>query len=224
MSDDTRERIITAALRLLTEGGEDAVSTRSVSAAAGVQPPTIYRLFGDKQGLLDAIATRGVLDFLESKSALPAVDDPVEDLRRGWDLNIELGVANPALFALMYGRPSTPSTHEALNAGYAMLAAKVHRIAAAGRLRVPESLALSLIKAVGSGTTQALIAAPEPDPSLSRVAREAVIAAVTTDEPAGGTPGPAAAAITLRAALPGLDAFSAGEKSLLDEWLRRISP
>lgn len=224
MSDDTRERIITAALRLLTEGGEDAVSTRSVSAAAGVQPPTIYRLFGDKQGLLDAIATRGVLVFLESKSALPAVDDPVEDLRRGWDLNVELGVANPALFALMYGRSSTPSTHDALDAGYAMLAAKVHRIAAAGRLRVPESLALSLIKAVGSGTTQALIAAPEPDLSLSTVAREAVIAAVTTDEPAGGTPGPAAAAITLRAALPGLDAFSAGEKSLLDEWLGRLSP
>ena len=32
----------------------DAVSTRAVAAAAGVQPPTIYRQFGDKEGLLDA--------------------------------------------------------------------------------------------------------------------------------------------------------------------------
>ena len=50
------ERIAPAAADLLQSGGIDAVSTRAVAAAAGVQPPTIYRQFGDKDGLLDAVA------------------------------------------------------------------------------------------------------------------------------------------------------------------------
>ena len=46
--------MLEAAAELLRTGGVDAVSTRAVAAAAGVQPPTIYRQFGDKEGLLDA--------------------------------------------------------------------------------------------------------------------------------------------------------------------------
>jgi len=53
---DGGQRIVRAAAELLTKGGLDAVSTRAVSAAAGVQPPAIYRRFGDMQGLLDAAA------------------------------------------------------------------------------------------------------------------------------------------------------------------------
>src|SRR3982074_94034 len=34
-----------------------------------VQAPTIYRLFGHKQGLLDAVATRGFTTYLNVKSA-----------------------------------------------------------------------------------------------------------------------------------------------------------
>src|SRR4051794_36006940 len=52
-----RDRILQAAARLLAEGGREAVSTRAVSRAAGVQAPTIYRQFGDMQGLLDAVAS-----------------------------------------------------------------------------------------------------------------------------------------------------------------------
>ncbi|MEV4351030.1 TetR/AcrR family transcriptional regulator [Actinoplanes sp. NPDC049596] len=220
---DARERILAAALKLLGEGGEEAVSTRSVSAAAGVQPPTIYRLFGDKQGLLDAVATRGLLDFLATKSAQPADDDPVADLRRGWDLNVEMGLANPAVYRLLYAGANTPSP-EAMDAGVAMLADKIHRIAAAGRLRVPEDLALSLVRAAGMGTTLMLIGADAGGSgiALSVAAREAVIAAITTDAPAGRQPGPEAAAITLRAALPERDEFTPAEKVLLDEWLRRM--
>ena len=81
---DTRERIIAAAIALLSEGGREAVSTRSVSAAAGVQAPTIYRLFGDKQGLLDAVAAHGFAAYLSSKVAHKPGADPVEDLRTGW--------------------------------------------------------------------------------------------------------------------------------------------
>src|ERR1039457_6104597 len=105
-ADSTRERIVAAAAAgLLTEGGREAVSTRAVSAAAGVQAPAIYRLFGDKQGLLDAVATHGFAAYLNDKTDVKASDDPVEDLRAGWDLHIGFGLANPALYSLMYGEP-----------------------------------------------------------------------------------------------------------------------
>ena len=38
---DPHDRILQAAARLLAEGGREAVSTRSISSAAGVQAPTI---------------------------------------------------------------------------------------------------------------------------------------------------------------------------------------
>jgi AcrR family transcriptional regulator len=218
-----RERIIEAALDLLAEGGEDAVSTRAVSAAAGVQPPTIYRFFGDKQGLLDAIATHGLQAYLATKSAIAPSGDPVADLRRGWDLHVELGLARPALYQLMYGRPR-PATSPAARAAADILAGHIRRIAEAGRLRVPETLAADLVHAAGAGTTLALIATPEDqrDPALSTTAREAVIAAITTDQPVGREPGPVTAAVALRAALPHVDALTAAEKALLAEWLDRI--
>ncbi|MFI6790686.1 TetR/AcrR family transcriptional regulator [Nonomuraea sp. NPDC050383] len=222
--DSPRERIIAAALELLGEGGEEAVSTRAVSAAAGVQPPTIYRFFGDKQGLLDAVATHGLHAYLDTKSAVPLSDDPVADLRRGWDLHVELGLARPALYTLMYGRPRAAAS-PAARAAADILAHHIRRIAEAGRLRVPEALAAGLVHAAGSGTTLALIATPEDqrDPALSPTAREAVIAAITTDQPIGRQPGPVTAAVALHAALPHVDTLTAAEKTLLTEWLDRIT-
>ena len=101
----TRDRIVAAAAALLAAGGREGVSTRAVSAAAGVQAPAIYRLFGDKQGLLDAVAAHGFTSYLDDKTDLKPGDDPVGDLRAGWDLHIGFGLANPALYSLMYGEP-----------------------------------------------------------------------------------------------------------------------
>jgi AcrR family transcriptional regulator len=226
VSDDQRARIIAAALDLLTTGGPDAVSTRAVSAAAGVQPPTIYRFFGDKDGLLDAVSTQGFTDYLATKSAVPPSADPVTDLRRGWDLHVELGLANPALYRLMYARDRADGTASPASiAAFEILASHIARIAKAGRLRIAEGLAAALVHAAGSGTTLSLIATPEDqrDPALPATAREAVIAAITTDQPVGRTPGPVAAAVTLRAALPQIDALTSNEKALMTDWLDRIT-
>ena len=222
---DTRDKIVTAAAGLLAEGGREAVSTRAVSAAAGVQAPTIYRLFGDKQGLLDAVAARGLTTYVTSKAAVKPGDDPVEDLRKGWDLHIGFGLANPALYSLIYGDPRPGAPAPAAIAAADILAVHIRRIAEAGRLRVPEERAAQLVHAAGSGTTLTLIGLPEDrrDPALSHTARDAVIAAITTDDPATDEPGPAGAAIALRAVLPETSALSAHERGLLEEWLDRIS-
>jgi hypothetical protein len=61
------------------------------------------------------------------------------------------------------------------------------------------------------------------DPHLSALAREAVIAAVTTEAATIEASGPAAAAIALRARLPQTTALSKAERQLLAEWLQRIA-
>ena len=183
----TRERIIEAAAKLLTEGGREAVSTRAVCAAAGVQAPTLYRIFGDKHGLLEAVASNGFETYLRNKAALGQSADPVEDLRRGWDLHLGFGLAHPAFYTLIYGEPRPGIESPAAKAAAAVLAGQVRRIAEAGRLRVSEERAAHLIHAAGSGMTFTLIALPEDqrDPALSTLARESIIAAVTTPSTAG---------------------------------------
>lgn len=214
-------------MHLLAEGGRDAVSTRAVSAAAGVQAPTLYRLFGDKQGLLDAVASRGFADYLGTKAGenAPLGADPVEDLRTGWDRHVALGLANPALYALMYAEPRPDGWPPAASAAFEVLRGTIARIAAAGRLRVTEARAAEMVHAAGSGTTLTLIATPADrrDPDLSSRMREAMLAAVLTDAPSPTTPAPASAAVALRALLPRTTVLSSAEEALLIEWLDRIA-
>ncbi len=65
-----------------------------------MQAPAIYRLFGDKDGLLEAVAEHVMDGYVAEKSAHVAATeiDPVEDLRAGWTSHVEFGLANPALF------------------------------------------------------------------------------------------------------------------------------
>lgn len=40
-----------------------------------------------------------------SRKNLTPSNDPVEDLRRGWDAHVEFGLTHPAFYVLMYGVP-----------------------------------------------------------------------------------------------------------------------
>lgn len=84
-----RERVLEAASGLLAREGAESLTTRAVAVAAGVQAPTLYRLFGDKSGLLDAVAEYGFLTYLKTKQAQVSGPDPLENLRAGWDRHID---------------------------------------------------------------------------------------------------------------------------------------
>ncbi len=224
MTLTTKDRLVRAAAGLLVEGGRDALSTRAISAAAGVQAPTLYRLFGDKDGLLDAVATYGFESYLAGKHALGESGDPVEDLRRGWDLHLDFGLSQPAFYLLMYGEPRV---REARKEADAMLRRVVERIAEAGRLRVPVERAAQLVHATGMGVILSLIASPaeQRDPDLIAAAREHVIAAITTDSADDGASDIPHRAIALKAALKKepVDTLSPAEHALLAEWLDRVA-
>jgi AcrR family transcriptional regulator len=223
--DDVRSRIVACAIDLLTQGGRDALTTRAVAAAAQVQAPTLYRLFGDKQGLLDAVAEYGFVTYLNEKNVREPSSDPVEDLRKGWDLHVEFGLAHPALYSLMYGDPRPGLRSPAAETARKTLEKHIQRIAIAGRLRVDEARAADLVHAAGCGTVFTLLAMPADgrDGGLSRDARESVITAITTDAAAVKAPGLEGAAIALRAALPDAKTLTQGERHLLEEWLERIA-
>ena len=223
-----RDRIVQAAAELLAEGGRDAVTTRAVGDVAGVQSPTIYRQFGDMQGLLDEVASHGFRAYLREKSSREAVEDPVEDLRRGWDLHIEFGLANPAFYKLMYGDPRPGTEPTAAIEAAEILHSLVRRVAEAGRLRVGVEHAARMIHAAGVGVTLTLLGTESGnrDPGLSEATREAVLAAVSTDVaevPEDGRGRVATRAVALGAVLPETEAeLTPGERIVLSEWLERL--
>lgn len=227
-----RERILRAATDLLAEEGRIRVTTRGVAERAGVQAPTIYRLFGDKDGLLDAVAEHVMTNFAATKAAAAttaADTDPVDDLRQGWDMTIDFGLANPDLFVLL-ADPERAQRSPAAHAGTGLLAKRVHRVALAGRLQVNEDRAVELIHAAGTGAILATLARPEPrrDRNLADTMFDAVAQRILTDpdDPAAATvTAPervVAQAVALSAHADEIRALSTGERALLLEWLERI--
>lgn len=234
-SGDTRDRILRAAAELLDRQGREAVSTRAVSAAAGVQAPTLYRIFGDMTGLLDAVAAYAFEEYLKDKRALAETDDPVADLRRGWDQHIEFGLARPAFYVLMYGNGRPAGESPAGREAAANLRRLLGRVAATGRLTMSVERAAEFTHATGVGVVLTLIATPEAerDLALSELARDSVLRTLVAGAepvaaPVAAHPVAARAAAlreALRTAPDGEDGdgLTSAERALLDQWLERLA-
>ncbi len=220
-----RARILEAAARLVAEGGVSALTTRAVASAAGVQAPVLYRQFGDKRGLLEALAEHRLAAYVASKSYSAPSADPVQALRDSFDAHIAFGLAEPAVFAIINapGREGPPSA--AQESGLAMLRAQVHAVARAGRLRTSEARAVSLVQAAAIGTVMTLLEDPveRRDPGLSAAARDAVIAALTEEGASAAASGVSATAVALRSRIQELAPLTPGERLLLGELLDKIT-
>jgi AcrR family transcriptional regulator len=232
--DDQQERILQAAADLLAEVGPTGLSTRAVAAAAGVQTPTLYRLFTDKDGLLDAVASYGFETYLAEKRAFSPTKDAVDDLRRGWDIHVEFGLTNPAIYALMYGNLRLGQRPAAAEENHEILRRMLDRANSQGRLRVPVEAAARAIEASTTGGVLLLLAQPESqrDPRSIRPLRDTVLDSVTIESAHGTDPtvitsaraDALLAALSLHGGIEPLarDLFSAAEASLLREWLTKL--
>ncbi|MGI5330623.1 TetR/AcrR family transcriptional regulator [Actinomadura nitritigenes] len=225
----TRALIIDAAADLLAASASGEFSTREVCDAAGVTAPTLYHHFGDKDGLLREVAADRFSRYLTRKQALETTGDPVEDFRRGWDMHVEFGVANPALYNIMYGRRiegrTTPADH-----AHAVLVTMMRDLERAGRLRMPTGTAADMVASAAVGVTLHLIRTrAAADDHLSALVRDAVTAAVisppTVPGAASVTPQLARAAAQLEAEMPhgSVGTLRASEATLLREWLTQLS-
>lgn len=224
--DANRDRILRAALDIVTVKGPQGLSTRAVCRAANVQAPTIYRIFGDKQGLMDAAAAHGFATYTDRYSGGRPCVDPVNGLRRGWNRHVQFGLDHPALYVMTYGNPRPGPLPPAAAAAAHMLAGRIRRVAQAGRLRLSENHAAQLMRAGANGVTLALLGLPENsgDLTLSRLAREAVIGTIALDpSPGTGDPDLVSSAVHLRTELSQTTRLTRRERDLLEEWIDRIT-
>ncbi|MGW0420298.1 TetR/AcrR family transcriptional regulator [Streptomyces sp. NPDC003015] len=232
---DAREKILAAATELLAGASAADVSTRAVCEKAGVGAPMLYRLFGDKAGLLAAVVDRGFERYLASKRAARPSADPVEDLKSGWDTHMRFALEHPSHYRLMYS-PELTVPPAAAQEAHDLLHGILERCAAEGRLTVPPALATQMIMSANVGAALSMLTRPEQytDTKFSQRLRDAVLDSVTrpadidtdTDMDAARDDSsvPAAAATLaarLRADLP--PTLTTAESALLQQWLEELS-
>ncbi|HYW50475.1 MAG TPA: TetR/AcrR family transcriptional regulator [Gemmatimonadaceae bacterium] len=81
MTNDVREKIITAAMTAYAESGFQGATTRRVAEIAGVNEVTIFRNFGSKAALMDEALFRRVAALKIVDPPLPLVPvEPLEEL------------------------------------------------------------------------------------------------------------------------------------------------
>ncbi|OBK92646.1 hypothetical protein A5645_22940 [Mycobacterium asiaticum] len=225
------EKVLQAAAELLRTGGIDAVSTRAVATAAGVQPPVIYREFGGKDELLDAVSHYVLGDYLRDKRRrlLRASGDTVEDLRQVWDAHVEFGLAHPDTYVLTFvqSRPGAPTSGAAET--FKLLEQTIARLGDEGRLRMSVDRATKLFHAAGVGIVLTLISeSPDNrDMQLSNLARDNVLSAIVNIKGATAAKSSAltARAVALRETVRRAEdtPLTTAERDLLLEWLVRLA-
>lgn len=137
-------RLVDAAARILVQEGPGGLSLRKVAAAAGVSTMPVYTLFGDKQGLLDAMHREGFRRLGLALDAVPRTGDPLADLAALGFAYRQAALASPHLYGLMF--ESGFGNTEAAEATYHPLVAAVARCQREGVFSGddPEPVALHL--------------------------------------------------------------------------------
>ncbi len=133
---DAREKLLAAARAELVEHGRAAISLRAVARRAGLSHAAPKYHFGDRAGLLTAIATEGFHALARQQAAVTEADAR-ERLAALGSVYIDFGLSNPALFELMFAPREVHADDPEL------VAAQQHAIgeltAAAGRLAGPDA-------------------------------------------------------------------------------------
>ena len=101
---DLRTALLGEGLRLVEEGGAEALSLREVARAAGVSATAVYRHFPDKRALMVALAQEGVRRLGEAQAAVAALGGVAAFTAIG-RAYVDFALANPGLFRLTFTYP-----------------------------------------------------------------------------------------------------------------------
>jgi AcrR family transcriptional regulator len=222
--EQNRSRILDVTESLLKSMGRDTITIRAVADEAKVQLPTLYRLFGDKVGLLDAVAERGFTRYMAIEPKHKESLEPIEQLRHGWDIHVRFGLENPELYGLMYAESHSHKVTPAAQIALDGLNALMGRLAASGSLKVSQEEATFVAFASASGAVLSTYFLPGVlhDRSYLVNIRESMISSITTEAKGHEDKLIANAVTTLGGNLEHLKVLSPNEKNLLHEWLNRI--
>jgi AcrR family transcriptional regulator len=98
------DRLREVAHHLLDTEGPASLTVRRLATAAEIAPMSIYNHFGSKDGVVDRLVMDGYANLRTELEALPAGNDPLDDLRRGCAVYRRLALARPHLYAVMFER------------------------------------------------------------------------------------------------------------------------
>lgn len=102
-----RERVLTTAHEHTVERGWERVRVGEVAVDSGVSRPTLYREFGNKDGLGEALMNREAERFFTAiNEALAEHDDLGEAVAAATRLTLEEAARNPLLRAVLTGSRS----------------------------------------------------------------------------------------------------------------------
>ena len=129
--DGAREALLAAARAELLEHGRAGISLRAVARRAGVSHALPKYHFQDRAGMLTAIATEG-FEALDIALSQITEQDPQRRLAALGAAYINFGLANPALFELMFQpdqlHAADPELIEAQTNAIGVLIAAVSRV------------------------------------------------------------------------------------------------
>ncbi|MGO3363070.1 MAG: TetR/AcrR family transcriptional regulator [Corynebacterium sp.] len=219
VSTGTREKLIAAAADMIARSPGEDFSLRAVCETVGVKLPTAYHFFGSKQGLVDAVVEHGFDMYIAEKQAMEWTDDPIQDIRTGWDAHVDFGLANPGFYALMYGTVQPGQAPSAQSRPAEILLGLTTTAAEQGRLTVPPEQASAHIMATNIGVTLRQIIQGASDPGLSAAVRDGVISAITG---VGRQSENQAVATVAENAAAHPELLGAAETRLFLEWLRKL--
>jgi AcrR family transcriptional regulator len=151
----TADRVLAVASAVLREEGASALTTRRVCELAGVTAPTLYHHFGDKHGLMRALAGRELHSFFAEKRSMRPTADAVADLMRGWDDWIGFARAKPQLVAAL--RQGDDGTIALRQAAEAIVMERLERLPSEPPLRVPKHVAAQALVAGANTVVQLML-------------------------------------------------------------------
>jgi AcrR family transcriptional regulator len=102
---DLRAALVLAAMELLEESGETALSLRAVARRAGVSPAAPYRHYADREALVSAVAALGYRELAERLAAAHPSPSTPEQLASVAIAYVQFALERPALFRIMFGEP-----------------------------------------------------------------------------------------------------------------------
>ena len=99
---EKKRKILDAALRLFANDGFSATSTNKVAKAAGVSEGLIFRHFGNKEGLLDALLNRAREMAQRQFGDLVLTKEPKDIIRKALELPFMVSRADYEVWRLTY--------------------------------------------------------------------------------------------------------------------------
>jgi AcrR family transcriptional regulator len=132
-----RERILDAALEVVSAGGVDALTMRGIADRIEYSATALYTHFADKDALLVALCQREFQQLSVRLQDFRPSGDPLADLTNLGRAYCQFALTSPQAYRLMFllpGMPSRPTPCDDEQDAYSIVVGAVARARAAGLL------------------------------------------------------------------------------------------